>query len=128
MNRPLPHIRHIGFDGFRNGFDAIRNRDVLLDHPYHTFEHVLELLRQALFDPSVLAIKINIYRVAKHSRIMDAMIHAAYNGKKVTVVVELQARFDEESEYFILGETPGLKRACMSFSPHAPDIRRQACP
>ena len=46
-NRPLPQIRHIGFDGFRNGFDAIRNRDVLLYYPYHTFEHVLELLRQA---------------------------------------------------------------------------------
>ncbi|WP_312666114.1 RNA degradosome polyphosphate kinase, partial [Pantoea sp. CTOTU49201] len=59
-NRPLPQIRHIGFDGFRNGFDAIRNRDVLLYYPYHTFEHVLELLRQASFDPNVLAIKINI--------------------------------------------------------------------
>ncbi len=42
----MPQIRHIGFDGFRNGFDAIRNRDVLLYYPYHTFEHVLELLRQ----------------------------------------------------------------------------------
>ncbi len=61
------------------------------------FEHVLELLRQASFDPSVLAIKINIYRVAKDSRIIDSMIHAAHNGKKVTVVVELQARFDEEA-------------------------------
>ena len=120
VNRPLPQIRHIGFDGFRNGFDAIRNRDVLLYYPYHTFEHVLELLRQASFDPSVLAIKINIYRVAKHSRIMDAMIHAAYNGKKVTVVVELQARFDEEANIYwakrlteagvhVIFSAPGLK-------------------
>ncbi|MBK0099054.1 polyphosphate kinase 1 [Erwinia sp. S63] len=119
-NRPLPQIRHIGFDGFRNGFDAIRNRDVLLYYPYHTFEHVLELLRQASFDPSVLAIKINIYRVAKNSRIMDAMIHAAYNGKKVTVVVELQARFDEEANIrwakrlteagvHVIFSAPGLK-------------------
>ncbi|MEB5836511.1 polyphosphate kinase 1 [Pantoea dispersa] len=119
-NRPLLQIRHIGFDGFRNGFDAIRNRDVLLYYPYHTFEHVLELLRQASFDPNVLAIKINIYRVAKNSRIMDAMIHAAYNGKKVTVVVELQARFDEEANIrwakrlteagvHVIFSAPGLK-------------------
>ena len=120
INRPLPQIRHVGFDGFRNGFDAIRDRDILLYYPYHTFEHVLELLRQASFDPSVLAIKINIYRVAKHSRIMDAMMHAAYNGKKVTVVVELQARFDEEANILwakrlteagvhVIFSAPGLK-------------------
>lgn len=120
VNRPLPPIRHIGFDGFRNGFDAIRDRDILLYYPYHTFEHVLELLRQASFDPSVLAIKINIYRVAKDSRIMDAMMHAAYNGKKVTVVVELQARFDEEANILwakrlteagvhVIFSAPGLK-------------------
>lgn len=97
VNKPLPQLRHNWFNHFRNGFDAIRSRDILLYYPYHTFEHILELLRQASFDPSVLAIKINIYRVAKNSRIIDAMIHAAYNGKKVTVVVELQARFDEEA-------------------------------
>lgn len=120
VNKPLPQLRHIWFDGFRNGFDAIRNRDVLLYYPYHTFEHVLELLRQSSFDPNVLAIKINIYRVAKNSRIIDAMIHAAYNGKKVTVVVELQARFDEEANIHwakrlteagvhVIFSAPGLK-------------------
>ncbi|MBP2167848.1 polyphosphate kinase [Erwinia toletana] len=120
VNKPLPQLRHIWFDRFRNGFDAIRNHDVLLYYPYHTFEHVLELLRQASFDPSVLAIKINIYRVAKNSRIIDAMIHAAYNGKKVTVVVELQARFDEEANIHwakrlteagvhVIFSAPGLK-------------------
>ncbi|MBT0727642.1 polyphosphate kinase 1 [Rosenbergiella australiborealis] len=119
-NKPLPPIRHKGFNPFRNGFDAIRDRDILLYYPYHTFEHVLEFLRQASFDPSVLAIKINIYRVAKDSRIMDAMIHAAHNGKKVTVVVELQARFDEEANIYwakrlteagvhVIFSAPGLK-------------------
>ena len=81
----------------RDSFDAIRERDVLLYYPYHTFNHFTEFLRQASFDPSVVSIKINIYRVAKNSRIIDSMIHAANNGKKVTVVVELQARFDEEA-------------------------------
>ncbi|SPW13015.1 Polyphosphate kinase [Cronobacter sakazakii] len=120
INKPLPRLRHIWFDQFRNGFDAIRERDVLLYYPYHTFEHVLELLRQASFDPSVLAIKINIYRVAKDSRIIDSMIHAAHNGKKVTVVVELQARFDEEANIHwakrlteagvhVIFSAPGLK-------------------
>lgn len=118
--RPLPRLRHIWFDNFRNGFDAIREKDVLLYYPYHTFEHVLELLRQASFDPSVLAIKINIYRVAKDSRIIESMIHAAHNGKKVTVVVELQARFDEEANIHwakrlteagvhVIFSAPGLK-------------------
>jgi polyphosphate kinase len=120
VNRPLPRLRHIWFDKFRNGFDAIREKDVLLYYPYHTFEHVLELLRQASFDPSVLAIKINIYRVAKDSRIIESMIHAAHNGKKVTVVVELQARFDEEANIHwakrlteagvhVIFSAPGLK-------------------
>ena len=120
VNKPLPPLRHTWFDKYRNGFDALRQQDALLYYPYNTFEHVLELLRQASFDPSVLGIKINIYRVAKDSRIMDAMIHAAYNGKKVTVVVELQARFDEEANIYwakrlteagvqVIFSAPGLK-------------------
>lgn len=120
VNKPLPRLRHTGFNHFRNGFDAIRERDVLLYYPYHTFEHVVELLRQASFDPNVLSIKINIYRVAKDSRIITSMIHAAHNGKKVTVVVELQARFDEEANIHwakrlteagvhVLFSVPGLK-------------------
>lgn len=120
VNKPLPRLRHTGFNNFRNGFDAIRERDVLLYYPYHTFEHVLELLRQASFDPNVLSIKINIYRVAKDSRIINSMIHAAHNGKKVTVVVELQARFDEEANIHwakrlteagvhVIFSVPGLK-------------------
>jgi polyphosphate kinase len=120
VNRPLPRLRHLFFDKFRNGFEAIRQQDVLLYYPYYTFEHVLELLRQASFDPNVLSIKINIYRVAKDSRIIESMIHAAHNGKKVTVVVELQARFDEEANIHwakrlteagvhVIFSAPGLK-------------------
>lgn len=120
VNRPLPRLRHVWFDKFRNAFDAIRQHDILLYFPYHTFSHVLELLRQASFDPNVLSVKINIYRVAKDSHIIDAMIHAAHNGKKVTVVVELQARFDEEANIHwakrlteagvhVIFSAPGLK-------------------
>ncbi|CAA2929182.1 polyphosphate kinase 1 [Arsenophonus endosymbiont of Bemisia tabaci] len=120
LNKPLPRLRHRRFDNFRNGFDAIREKDVLLYYPYYTFEHTIELLRQASFDPNVLTIKINIYRVAKDSRIIQSMIHAAHNGKKVTVVVELQARFDEEANIHwakhlteagvhVIFSAPGLK-------------------
>jgi len=120
VNKPQPRLRHNFFEGFRNSFDAIRERDILLYYPYHTFEHVLEILSQASFDPSVISIKINIYRVAKDSRIIDAMIHAAHNSKKVTVVVELQARFDEEANIHwakrlteagvhVIFSAPGLK-------------------
>ncbi|EGY28306.1 polyphosphate kinase 1 [Candidatus Regiella insecticola 5.15] len=117
---PMPCLRHNRFNQFRNTFDAIREKDVLLYYPYHTFEHVLELLHEASFDPNVIAIKINIYRVAKDSRIIDSMIYAAHNGKKVTVVVELQARFDEEANIYwaksltaagvhVIFSAPGLK-------------------
>lgn len=120
LHRLMPRLRHSRFNQFRNSFDAIREHDILLYYPYHTFEHVRELFREASFDPSVLAIKINIYRVAKDSRIIDAMIHAAHNGKKVTVVVELEARFDEEANIYwaksltaagvqVIFSAPGLK-------------------
>ncbi|KGY09124.1 MULTISPECIES: polyphosphate kinase 1 [Vibrio] len=96
-NKPLPPMKCADFDGYANKFDAIKNQDILLYYPYHTFEHISELVRQASFDPKVLSIKINIYRVAKHSRLMNSLIDAVHNGKQVTVVVELQARFDEEA-------------------------------
>lgn len=96
-NKPLPPMRCADFDGYDNTFDAIRAQDILLYYPYHTFEHITELVRQASFDPKVLSIKINIYRVAKDSRLMNSLIDAVHNGKSVTVVVELQARFDEEA-------------------------------
>ncbi|BCN23329.1 polyphosphate kinase 1 [Vibrio alfacsensis] len=96
-NKPLPPMKCADFEGYPNSFDAIRAKDILLYYPYHTFDHISELVRQASFDPKVLSIKINIYRVAKDSRLMHSLIDAVHNGKNVTVVVELQARFDEEA-------------------------------
>ncbi|MEO2267948.1 polyphosphate kinase 1 [Pseudoalteromonas sp. YIC-656] len=96
-NKPLPAIRSHSFDSYSSVFDAITNDDILLYYPYHTFNHFLNYVRQASFDPDVLHIKVNIYRVASHSRLIGALINAAKNGKKVTVMVELKARFDEQN-------------------------------
>ena len=78
-------------------FDELKMRDILLHHPYESFEPVLNLLKTASKDPDVLAIKQTIYRTGNISPVMDALIEAAKNGKEVTVIVELLARFDEET-------------------------------
>ncbi|SON50491.1 polyphosphate kinase 1 [Vibrio tapetis] len=96
-NKPLTPIRNADFDHFINSFDAISYQDILLHYPYHAFDHTTEFVRQASFDPKVVAIKINVYRVAKNSKLLNSLIDAVNNGKQVTVVIELQARFDEEA-------------------------------
>ncbi|PSU91486.1 polyphosphate kinase 1 [Photobacterium kishitanii] len=94
---PLPTIDNYSFSGAKTVFSAIKAQDILLYYPYHSFQHMLDFVHQAALDPAVRQIKINIYRAAKQSLIIDSLITAAHNGKQVTVVVELQARFDEQA-------------------------------
>lgn len=96
-NPKLPAINSKVFSEFDTVFDAIAHKDILLYYPYHRFLHFTEFVRQAAFDPSVKHIRLNIYRVANKSRIVSSLIDAVDNGKTVTVVVELRARFDEEA-------------------------------
>lgn len=94
---PMPPIMRASLDVRRSLLDLIRESDRFLHVPYHSFSHFLRLLHEAATDRRVKSIKISLYRLAKDSRVVKSLIAAARNGKKVTVVIELLARFDEES-------------------------------
>lgn len=115
-----PGLRHRRIDEAETFFKAMRGGDIMLHYPYQTFDHLLEFLREAAIDPKVVSIEMTLYRVARDSRVINALINASRNGKKVTVVVELQARFDEADNVYwterlqeegvhVINGVPGLK-------------------
>lgn len=120
LYRDLPPLDHPFILPKIKLLDQIKKKDIMLNYPYQSFDYVIDLLREAAIDPEVEGIKINLYRVARDSKVINALINAVKNGKKVLVVVELRARFDEENNIYwsnILQEAgvkvifgvPGLK-------------------
>ena len=115
-----PALRIPEFEKNSSLLRVLRKKDVLMHFPYQSFDYLIRFLMQAAFDPKVLEIKVTQYRVAENSAVINSLISAAKNGKKVTVFVELKARFDEENNYLtaeamqqagikIIYSLPGLK-------------------
>ena len=90
-------VQHPLLKGKSSMIEQILRKDILLNYPYHDFGHVVDLMREAAIDPAVETIHINLYRVAYNSRIINALVNAAHNGKQVYAVIELYARFDEKN-------------------------------
>lgn len=121
LKRQLPQpLRVPQLESSSSILRVLRKEDILLHFPYQSFDYLLRFLMQAAFDPKVLEIKVTQYRVAENSAVINSLISAAKNGKKVTVFVELKARFDEENNYIsselmqqaginIIYSLPGLK-------------------
>ncbi len=117
---PLPPMSHPELDAYDSMFEAIKDRDWILHFPYQTYDYIVDFFNQAAFDPKVKEIKTTQYRAASNSAIVNALISAARNGKKVTVFVEVKARFDEENNLRfadkmrqagvkVISSIPGLK-------------------
>ena len=116
----LPSIPHKDLIPRQSILKKLRKKDILLHYPYQSFSHFIDFLREAAIDPKVREIGITIYRVSETSKVVNALLNAIRNGKKVTVVIELQARFDEEANIFwsnklqeegahVINGIPGLK-------------------
>lgn len=95
--KPLSPILHRDIHQGKSILSVIKKKDLMLYFPYHPFDHFIDLLREASIDPNVTSIDITLYRLARNSSVINALLNAARNGKSVTTVVELQARFDEEA-------------------------------
>ncbi len=94
---PFIPIQHKDITHGKSILSAIRKKDIMLYFPYHPFDYLIDLLREASIDPYVTSIKITLYRLARNSSVINALLNAVRNGKRVTTIVELQARFDEEA-------------------------------
>jgi len=136
----LPPLKHKDLDNGKSILSNIRKKDILLYFPYHSFDIFINLLRESSLDPSVKDIKITLYRIAKNSNVVNALINAVRNGKSVTAVLELQARFDEEANIYwsnklreegvkVIHGVPGLKihaKLCLITRHKGDNIQRYA--
>jgi len=98
--RETPPVPHPILKPHESKIAEIRKKDLFIHVPYQKFDHYINLLREAAIDPRVNSIKVTLYRVARDSRVINALSNAAMNGKKVTVIIELQARFDENANIY----------------------------
>jgi len=98
--KPTPPTPHPLIKPHQSILEVMARQDFLLHVPYQKFDHYVNLLRESSIDPKVTSIKITLYRVARNSKVINALMNAALNGKRVTVVIELQARFDEKSNIY----------------------------
>lgn len=110
-SQTLSPLHHPDIKVFSSILKVIAKKDILLNYPYHTFNHFIDFLREAAIDPKVESIYITLYRTAERSKVINTLINAAKNGKKVVVLLELLARFDEEQnvEYSELLQKEGVK-------------------
>ncbi|MFO7925001.1 MAG: polyphosphate kinase 1 [Bacteroidales bacterium] len=100
VNPPHIPVSHWRIKPNSSIFDVIAEKDLLLHYPYQRFMDFISWLREAAIDPKVISINITLYRVARNSKVINALINAARNGKQVTVIIELQARFDEKANIY----------------------------
>ncbi|WP_033316698.1 polyphosphate kinase 1 [Pontibacter roseus] len=117
---PQPNLVHPELEQEKSLIEAMKKKDYLVHYPYQSFDYVLRLFNEAARDPKVTAISATLYRVAEDSAVAKALVKAAKNGKLVTVVVELKARFDEESNIFWAGK---LQKAGANVILGVPDLK-----
>ncbi len=119
FNKMAPML-HPDLENQKSIFNVLNKKDILLFTPYQSFQHIVDMLREASIDPFVTSIKMTIYRVALNSNVINALINASRNGKSITVFMELQARFNEEQNIYwtrkleaagvkIISSIPGFK-------------------
>lgn len=138
---PLPPLQHHDVERGCSILSVIRKKDILLFFPYHSFDLFIDLLREASIDPAVKEIQITLYRVGRDSSVVHALTNAVKNGKSVTVVMELRARFDEEANIHwsnklheegvkVIYGVPGLKvhgKLCLITRVKGDTVQRYAC-